>query len=149
MSATGTVHAEFNPRSYVLQTLSASGGYNWSTQLQTSVGWTRFYTFLDNSGLNRSEVGDSLNTSVNAHTKDNRFGTRYSIYYDILGSTVQSQEISGFYNAQCCGIAVDYQTRPAVGVTGATSNHMFFISLTLAGLGSVSPFSGGMNGMPR
>jgi lipopolysaccharide assembly outer membrane protein LptD (OstA) len=149
VSTNGTFHAEFNPRSRALQTLSANGGYNWSTLLQTSVGWTRFYSFPDNTGLNRSEVGNSLNTSVNAHTADNRFGTRYSMYYDILNSTFQSQEVSAFYNAQCCGIAVDYQTRPAVNVVGATSNHMFFISLTLAGLGSVSPFSGGMNGMPH
>jgi lipopolysaccharide assembly outer membrane protein LptD (OstA) len=147
-STNGTLHAEFNPRSHALQTLSASGGYNWTTRLQTQVGWTRFYT-VDNSGLNRTEVGNSLNTSVNARTPDNRFGSRYTLYYDMLNSTVQSQEISAFYNAQCCGIAVDYQTRPAVGVIGATSNHQFFISLTLAGLGSVSPFSGGMNGMPR
>ena len=148
-STTGTLNAEFNPRSHALQSLAASGGYSWTTRLQTQVGWTRFYS-LDTSGLNQTLAGDSLNMSVSARTPDNRFGSRYSMYYDILTSTVNQQEVSAFYNAQCCGLAIDYQTRPAVGVTGASiSNRTFFLSLTLAGLGSVSPFSGAMNGMPR
>jgi hypothetical protein len=147
-SMNGTFHAEFDSRSHALRQLSANGGYNWTTRLQTQVGWTRFYG-LDTSGLNQTLVSNSLNTSVSAQTPDSRFGSRYSLYYDILTSTVDQQRVSAFYNAQCCGLTLDYQTRPAVGVTGASiTNHTFFLSLTLAGLGSVSPFSGA-NGMPR
>ena len=148
-SANATFHAEFDSRSHALRQLSANGGYNWTTRLQTQLGWSRLYS-LDTSGLNQSLISDSLTMSASAQTPDNRFGGRYSLYYDIFNSTVDQQRVSAFYNAQCCGVAIDYQTRPAFGVGGAAiSNHTFFISLTLAGLGSVSPFSGAMSGMPH
>ena len=62
------------------------------------------------------------------------------------------QRISAFYNAQCCGIAFEYQTvqlrrrhrRPA-----GPADHRFFLSFTLAGLGNFSPFNGALSGVPR
>ena len=61
------------------------------------------------------------------------------------------ERISGFYNAQCCGIAFEYQTYNFAGLPQyiVPSDHRFFLSFTLAGLGNFSPFSGGLGGVPR
>jgi lipopolysaccharide assembly outer membrane protein LptD (OstA) len=146
-SATGTVHAEFDSRGDALTELSANGAYNWTKVVQTQVGWTKQYS-LDASGFRGPLFTNSVNLSVSAQTSDNRFGGRYTLLYDILNSVAQSQLISAFYNAQCCGLAVSYSTRPIIGVSGQTSNSTFFVSVTLAGLGSVSPLGGGMTGVP-
>ena len=92
---------------------------------------------------------------------------------------MMNQRISGFYNAQCCGIAFEYQnyhcgdrTADEVVVVlilnaqccgiafeyqnyhyfvGSTiaADHRFFMSFTLAGLGNFSPFNGALGGVPR
>ena len=61
------------------------------------------------------------------------------------------QRISGFYNAQCCGIAFEYQRYNFGGYVGLPdpADHRFFLSFTLAGLGNFSPFNGAMSGVPR
>jgi len=59
--------------------------------------------------------------------------------------------VSGFYNAQCCGIAVEYQSYNFSGIAGVPipADHRFFLSFTLAGLGNFSPFNGALSGVPR
>jgi hypothetical protein len=67
----------------------------------------------------------------------------------LRGSLLQ-QRMSAFYNAQCCGIAFEYQTFNFSGRAFALpSDRRFFLSFTLAGLGNFSPFSGAMSGVPR
>lgn len=89
--------------------------------------------------------------SANAHTKDNRYGGLYSLNYDVLNSRMLMQRVTGFYNAQCCGLAFEYQTYNLAGVTSAAvpMDHRFFMSFTLAGLGNFSPFNGALSGAPR
>jgi hypothetical protein len=61
------------------------------------------------------------------------------------------QRISAFYNAQCCGLAMEYQTTNygVGGLSPIPSDHRFFLSFTLAGLGNFSPFNGALSGVPR
>ena len=61
------------------------------------------------------------------------------------------QRITGFYNAQCCGLAFEYQTYNygATRSRRSRSDHRFFMSFTLAGLGNFSPFNGALSGVPR
>jgi hypothetical protein len=92
-----------------------------------------------------------VNTSTNVHTRDNRFGGIYAFNFDVLRSSLLNQRMSGFYNAQCCGIAFEYQTVNWGSLSNApiTSDHRFFMSFTLAGLGNFSPFNGALGGVPR
>jgi hypothetical protein len=59
------------------------------------------------------------------------------------------QQITGFYNAQCCGLAFQYQTYNFGALSSLPPDHRFFLSFTLAGLGNFSPFNGAMSGVPR
>jgi hypothetical protein len=75
----------------------------------------------------------------------------YSFNYDVLKTTMLQQRVSGFYNAQCCGIAMEYQSYNFAGLTNVPipADHRFFMSFTLAGLGNFSPFNGALGGVPR
>jgi hypothetical protein len=59
--------------------------------------------------------------------------------------------VSIFYNAQCCGIAMEYQTYNygANSSSPIPADHRFFMSFTLAGLGNFSPFNGALSGVPH
>jgi hypothetical protein len=61
------------------------------------------------------------------------------------------QRVSGFYNAQCCGLAMEYQTYNygAASLSPIPADHRFFLSFTLAGLGNFSPMNGALGGVPR
>jgi len=151
-----TMRAEFDPRYHTMRTFSANGGYAWVGRLQTNVGWSRTGCVQQYQppGTDCSLLmSQFLNASANAHTRDNQYGTIYTVNYDVTHGGVQNQSITGFYNAQCCGIAAQYQVfNYGLGLSqqiGLSSDHRFFLSFTLAGLGNFSPFNGALSGVPR
>ncbi|PYR06806.1 MAG: hypothetical protein DMF99_24935 [Acidobacteria bacterium] len=145
-----TVAAEFDNRYHSMRTISASTTYAWTSRLQTNVGWTK-YGCIPQLTPDCSNLTHFINASTNAHTRDNRFGSTYQFNYDITRGSMLNQTITGFYNAQCCGLAFQYQTYNygAGSAIGAAADHRFFLSFTLAGLGNFSPFNGALSGVPR
>ena len=88
----------------------SSTGYNWTTRFQTTVGWSQRFFIEGLPGFdnpNSSTTTSTLDTRL--RTVNNRFGGSYSFNYDVLRSTMLQQRINGFYNAQCCGIAFEFQ----------------------------------------
>lgn len=148
----GTVRAEIDSRYRQLRTLSVSTSHDWERYLQTSVGWSRNFFIRNLPGFNNpSSLTHYLNFATNARTRDNKYGAAYSFNYDVQTSTMTQGRMSAFYNAQCCGIAFEYQRYAFAGLPSfvVPADHRFFLSFTLAGLGNFSPFNGGMNGVPR
>ena len=147
-----SLRAEIDSKYRELRTLSLNSNYNWNQVVQTTVGWSHKFFIKQLSGFNDpASLDHYLNVSTNAHTRDNKYGTIFSFNYDVLRSTMTQQRISAFYNAQCCGIAFEYQRYNFAGQPAFVipADHRFFLSFTLAGLGNFSPFSGGLNGVPR
>jgi hypothetical protein len=148
-----TVRAEFDAEHRQLRTISAQGSYNWTTRLQTSAGWTKKAFIEGLQGFNDANFLDHyLNGSANLHTQDNKVGGIYSFNYDVLHATLTNQRITSFYNAQCCGLAFEYQIynyqSSGIGLL-VPQDRRFFMSFTLAGLGNFSPFNGALGGVPR
>ena len=147
-----TLRAEFDSRYHKLRTISAQGSYSWTTRVQLSAGWSKkgLIPELDNFS-DPAQLDQALNFSSTMHTKDNKVGSIYSFNYDVLHSSFIQQRVSAFYNAQCCGLAVEYQTYNygAASVSPIPADHRFFLSFTLAGLGNFSPFNGALSGVPR
>jgi hypothetical protein len=146
--------AEFDSRYRALRTITASGTYAWTGRLQTTVGWSKRAFIEELAGFNdRTRLDHYLNAATNVHTKDNRFGGAYTFNYDLLRTSMMQQRLTGFYNAQCCGVAFEYQTFSFGGIVSLAgvvpADHRFFLSFTLAGLGSFSPFGGALAGVPR
>jgi LPS-assembly protein len=146
---TATVRAEFDSRYHSLRTISAQGTYSVATQIQLMVGWSKRGLIPELAGFNDPRFQDqSVNGSATVRTRDNRYGSTYTFNYDVLRSTLLQQRITGFYNAQCCGLAFEYQTYNSA-FSFYPADHRFFISFTLAGLGNFSPFNGALSGVPR
>ncbi len=152
-SLQATLRAEVDSRYFELKTMSASGSYNWTTRLQTTVGWNQRFLIEELPGFNDPNTLDHfVNVNTRARTADNRFGSNYSFNYDVRRSAMLQQRMTAFYNAQCCGIAFEYQTFNYGGARrflATPSDRRFFLSFTLAGLGNFSPFSGAMETVPR
>jgi hypothetical protein len=133
--------------------LSAGGNYNWTNLARTSVTWNETFLIPQLQNFQLASLSHYLNVSTNAHTADNRFGGLYSFNYGTGSGTTPSamlqQQMTGFYNAQCCGVAFQYQTYNFGPTSTLPPDHRFFLSFTLAGLGNFSPFNGAMSGVPR
>jgi len=146
-----TLSAEFDSQYWSLRTISASGSYALDRRAQASVGWSKKAYIPELRGFNDlARLDQYLNASANVHTADNRVGGIYSFNYDLLRSAMLQQRFSAFYNAQCCGLAFEYQTYNLAAVgSPIPSDNRFFFSFTLAGLGNFSPFNGALSGAPR
>jgi lipopolysaccharide assembly outer membrane protein LptD (OstA) len=147
-----TVRAEFDSRYLALRTVSAQGSYAITGYGQVSAGWSK-RAFIEQLPQfnNPAFLDQSVNAATTLHTLDNRYGVNYSFNYDVLHSLLVQQQITGFYNTQCCGVAFQYQTYNYGSQSGSPipSDHRFFLSFTLAGLGNFSPFNGALSGVPR
>ena len=67
-------------------------------------------------------------------------GGAYQFYLNATDGRLVEQRAGLFYNAQCCGVAFEYQTLNlgANALASVTQDRRFNISFTLAGLGSFS-----------
>ena len=144
-----TFRAELDSQYRQFRTTSLSAGYR-RPRFQGSVGWTRRYFIEQVPGYNIPELlTHYLNLDTRLSTADNRFGSSYSTNYDVVQSRFTQQRINGYYNAQCCGIAFEYQRYNYPSAAFAPADNRFFMSFTLAGLGNFSPFSGALGNIPR
>jgi LPS-assembly protein len=144
------VTAEVDREYLEFRTLTFTGGYNWTSRVQTNMSWSQRFLIPGLPGFD-DPVGETrfLTFTTNARTVDNRYGSAYSLSYDIIKDSLLQQRLTAFYNAQCCGIAFEYQKASTAAFYGLPSDRRFFLSFTLAGLGNFSPFNGAMNGVPR
>jgi hypothetical protein len=87
----------------------------------------------------------SLNAATSLRSAGNRYGGTYQFTYDMLRRGFLDQHIVAYYNPQCCGIGIDFQTVQLptfAGVQGRVIDRRFNLSFTLAGIGSFSDFFG-------
>jgi hypothetical protein len=146
----GTLRAEFDARYHAMRTISASGTYSWTGRVQTNVMWSKTGLIPELPQFSNPDfLNQSLTVTSNVHTKNNHFGSVYNFNYDVLRSYFNQQQISGYYNAQCCGIAFQYQQYNFGTGSLIPPDHRFFLTFTLAGLGNFSPFNGALGSVPR
>jgi LPS-assembly protein len=161
-----SLRAEFDARYHKLRQISAQGTYSWTTRLQVTANWSkrgfiaeipefndcRDVPVTDPPTCNAASLDQAIGFSSTMHTKDNKVGATVSLNFDVLRSYLQNERVSFFYNAQCCGIALEYQAYnygPFNPASPIPADHRFFLSFTLAGLGNFSPFNGALSGVPR
>jgi LPS-assembly protein len=144
-----TARAEIDSKYHSLRTIAATTAVNWQQRLTATIGWSKNFLVPGLPGFDTpSQLSHYLNVATNLQTRDRRYGLIYSFNYDLLRDSMLQERISGFYNAQCCGLAFEYQRyNYSNGVVPA--DHRFFLSFTLAGLGNFSPFNGALGGVPH
>jgi LPS-assembly protein len=149
----GEFRTEIHPDAKALMTLAAAGAFNHSDWLSTSAGWSRRRFIADLPGFNDPKRADHfLNASVNLRGARNRIGGQYAFNYDLLRDNFLMQRYIAYYNAQCCGIGVEYQTFNYQGAAvniGVPQDRRFNLSFTLAGIGTFSNLFGAFGGQNR
>ena len=130
------------------RTFSASGSIN-SRIAQVSAGWSKQQIILGLPGFEDPKYAPHfLNTSATFRKANGHFGGTYAFNFDVQHRSWLQQRIVGFYNSQCCGITLDYQTTNVahLGRPELTKNHKFSFSFSLAGIGSFANPLGSFGG---
>jgi hypothetical protein len=90
-----------------------------------------------------------MDASILAKMPNGRVGGSFAFNYDLQNLFFLQKRIAGFYSAQCCGVAAEFQAYNFSGFQYApgyrppvTKDVRFSISVTLAGLGTFSNFLG-------
>jgi LPS-assembly protein len=143
----GNFGLEYDPKFGGIQSLTVSGQVAVSDWIHVTGGFSQR---RNTSTIVPALPADtSLNGAATLRSHGNRVGGSYTFNWDIGRSTLLNSRIVGYYNAQCCGFAVEYQTynfpqgNPLYPVP---SDHRFNFSFTLAGLGTFSNFFGALGG---
>ncbi len=146
-----TFRAELDSRSKALRTVSTNATYALGSWLYTGAGWSLTRSLDVNGLVNPTGLQQFLNSTTNIRLAQNKYGGNYSFNYDIAQHAFVQQRITAYYNAQCCGFAVEYQTFDFGTLPGVPvpQDRRFNFSVTLAGVGSFSNFFGALSGAPR
>ena len=143
--ASGNLRLEYDPQISAFQSMSAGGTVN--RRLVDANGmYSRRKIFL---GGDRFREDNFISAGTTLRTPRNKIGGNYNFNYDISNSTLIQQRILGYYNAQCCGVSVEYQTLNFARFNSRIpQDRRFNISFTLAGIGTFSNFLGALSGQP-
>ena len=148
----GTFRTEWDTKVNAIRTVAANGGFAIGPRFRADAGWSQRRFIKDLAGFDQASSNHYLNASTTMRTRRNNFGGTYSFHYDLKNDEYLQQRYTAYYNAQCCGVAVEWQTFNLQGSfagTSVTQDRRFNISFTLAGIGAVPNFFGGLSGQPN
>jgi lipopolysaccharide assembly outer membrane protein LptD (OstA) len=130
-----TYRMEYDAAEQKLLSMSTGGDYG-SPSRQVSLAWSR--------SLSSFFPTNTLNGRTNLTLRDGRLGATYSMYWDIQRDRLVQQRVVAFYNAQCCGLILQYQefSYGSFSSTPFPKDRRFNLGFTLAGLGTFSNFFG-------
>jgi hypothetical protein len=142
----GTLRAEYDTQFWALRTMSADARIQVGGWLDQTAGWSQRYFIEGLSGFDNTDNLDHyLNSFTNLRTRDNRLGGVYQFNFDIQRGRLLQQRLVAYYNAQCCGISLEYQAFNLEGLGSRArvdQDRRFNLTFTLAGLGTFSNMLG-------
>ncbi len=143
----GAFRMEYDANQGVVQTMVADGQVRLAEGLHVNAGFSqrRLASILDLA----PRLDNYVQAAATYRSASNRVGGTYSFNYDLGRDTLLTSRIVGYYNVQCCGFAVEYQTYNFPQGTTAfpvAKDRRFNFSFTLSGLGTFSNFFGAMGG---
>lgn len=149
----GSFSTEYDTHFMAFRSMTASGVASLGEWLRSTVQWSQRRFVPGLPGFDDPNRRDQfLNQGTTIRSAGNKVGGIYSFNYDLGRSIFLQQRILGYYNAQCCGFAVEYQAFD-FSALGSRSpipkDTRFNFSFTLAGIGSFSNFFGALGGSPR
>lgn len=115
-----------------------------STALNANLSWSKTFLVAGLTGHdNKDLLYQTLNASAVYRAPDNHLSGRFLWSYDFQNKRRMQQGAVVSYMSQCCGVAVEYQTRYVGSLTPSQQyNRTFNLSFTLAGIGSFSNLLG-------
>lgn len=146
----GDFRTDWDPTAHTLRTLSGNGNVNIGDWLQTGIGWSRRRYIPKLPGFdNEAAATHYLSANTTVRRPGNRIGGSYSFQYDMKHDSFLNQRLTAYYNAQCCGVGIEYQSYNLAGSFasyGVPQDHRFNLSFTLAGVGTFSNLFGAFGG---
>ncbi len=141
----GSFRLEYSPTSDEIISMRANGAFT-RGGVSVTGGWSQRRYEAFNLATLRSD--NYLNLGTNLRLKEGRFGGQYIFDYDFANARMIQQRIQGFYNAQCCGVTVEYQKYNfgALSSSLLRNDTRFTISFTLAGIGTFASPLGMLGG---
>jgi len=146
----GQFAVEYDTRFRAVRNYRASFNSNHPV-IDVNASWSKRQVIQGLTGYDNPLAADHFVTfSARARKPGGGASVSYSTTYDVLRERMLQQRIGGFYNAQCCGVAMDYAVTNLKHL-GLRNDKRFSLSLTLAGIGSFSNLLGvfGNNGTER
>jgi lipopolysaccharide assembly outer membrane protein LptD (OstA) len=144
----GSFRMEYDTKEGSITSMRANGTATMGG-VQVFGGWSQRRYEMFQAFAVRSD--NYLNLGTNLRLLDGRVGGQYLFDYDFSRGHVLQQRIQGFFNSQCCGVAVEYQKYnfPVFDPRFPVPNdRRFTISFTLAGIGTfANPLGMFGNGM--
>jgi hypothetical protein len=123
-------------------TMRVNGSIGVRDVLLATFGWSR--RFVDEARTdNLLDAGGTFNI------QQGRVGGAYNFSYDFYREQLVQQRLTGYYHAQCCGIAFEYQTYTFARINPLypfPRDRRFNVSFTLAGVGTFANFFGALGG---
>jgi LPS-assembly protein len=141
---TADFRTEWDPTSHAFLSFAGVGTVN-SKHVQASAGWSQQRIVANTPGAVPIVASHFLNSTVNIRTANNHLGGTYAFNYDLHNTAFLQQRYFAYYNAQCCGVLVEYQSF-TTGLAGLPENRRFNVSFTLAGIGTASNLLGVFGG---
>jgi LPS-assembly protein len=136
-----TLRMEYNAREGGFETIQTNGEIRLSW-LQTSNGYSqrKYFDILDPTRA----FTNFLNSNTRVNLKDGKIFGSYGFDLDVINVSLIQQRIGLAYNAQCCGIAFEYQSinYPNISRFIIPQDKRFNITFTLAGVGTFSNLLG-------
>ena len=139
----GTLRAEYDVKFGAMRTISADASIEVGGWLNQTAGWSQRRAVEGLTGF--TKPAHYMSSSTNLRTQSNRLGGLYQFDYDIQRGQFLQQRVLVYYNAQCCGINIEYQSFNLEGLgtlVRVPQDRRFNLSFTLAGLGTFSNMLG-------
>jgi hypothetical protein len=143
-AASTTFSMEIDSKHRAIRTMRAAGSLE-GERIQVSAQWSRRLMIEDLPGFDRP--GDHyLGGAATVRSPGNRAGGSYFFNIDVGNRGFVQQRIVAYYNSQCCGVSVDWQSISTPLYRRHPSDRRFGVSFTLAGIGSFSNPLGSFGG---
>jgi len=117
--------------------------------VQATVGWSKRGFIPQLAGYNDRPTAINPSTARRRYTRKQPIRRHLFVQLRHLSQEHAPAAHIGLLQHACCGLAFEYQTVNFGSNSSVPSDHRFFMSFTLAGLGNFSPFNGALGGVPR
>jgi len=146
---TANFRTEYDTQFHAVRVMSADTSFRIGDWLQSVFGWSQRRFIEGLPGFDDpTRLDHYFNGASTVRFKQNRFGGIHQFNYDILRHSYLQHRFVAYYNAQCCGFAVEYQTWDLSRITTSpvAQDHRLNFSISLAGIGTFSNLFGSMGG---
>jgi LPS-assembly protein len=132
-TADAGLRLEYDQYENQVVSMGASGRYGYGDVFNVNSGWSR-------RRYSETQVDSYWHLDTSIRGLNGRLGGVFAFDYDFRRGQMLQRRLQGFYNAQCCGIAMEFQTYnfPQDPRFVVPRDRRFNVTFTLAGIGTFS-----------